>query len=112
MAHMATALSTQTDEAHEAEVAKQAEIAAEILGAEGEEETPEEEVPVSEEEVVNPEPEPIVIQLKEDVEIEYPLSISLVGSDDLVFSGPDDVVEVPPSVAEQLTYSPDVEAAA
>lgn len=107
---MATAPSTQTDEAHEAEVAKQAEIAAEVDAAAAAsektvEETPQEEVPAA------PEVQLVTIQPKADVEFEFPIAVSVVGSDDLIFTGPSDTVQVKPEVAEQITYSPAVEVA-
>lgn len=105
---MASAPSTQTDEAHADEVAKQAEIAAEVDAA-----------AASETSIVEPDPNPaptpeeqlVTIRVKEDVEVDYPVAVSVVGSEDLVFTGPSDTTQVTPEVAEQVTYSPVVEVA-
>lgn len=42
---------------------------------------------------------------------QYPLTVSVVGSDDLVFESESTTVEVAPQVAEQIAYSPVVEVA-
>lgn len=55
----------------------------------------------------------IKLQPKQDVELDYPIAVSVVGAeDDLIFTGPSDTIEVPAPVAEQITYSPAVEVAA
>lgn len=104
---MATATSTQPDEAHEVEVAKQEEIAAEVEATEAP--------------AVEPDPEPeapaeqalVTLQPKPDAELDFPIAVSAVGAeDDLIFTGPSDTVEVEAHVAEQITYSPAVEVAA
>lgn len=47
-----------------------------------------------------------------DVVESYPLSISAVGSDDIVFNSASDTVPVTPAVAEQVKYLPTVEVVA
>lgn len=42
---------------------------------------------------------------------QYPLTVSVVGSEDLVFENERATVEVSPQVAEQIEYSPVVEVA-
>lgn len=98
------------------EKAKQDEIAAQIdtdapvkstpqvAGTPSEEETTVDEVIV--------EVPQVTIRPKADVELDYPIAVSVVGSDDLVFNSDSDTVEVPAPVAEQITYSPAVEVAA
>lgn len=101
---MAIASSTQTDEAHEAEVAAQAEIAADVEAAEAP--------------VVNEQPEALPVEERKvklvptDAITTYPASVSLVGlEEEIVFTGPSDSAEVSPEVAEQVAYVPGVEVA-
>jgi hypothetical protein len=88
------------------EKAKQDEIAAPVkstLRTPSEEETTVDEVIV--------EVPQVTIRPKADVELDYPIAVSVVGSDDLVFNSDNDTVEVPAPVAEQITYSSAVEVA-
>lgn len=107
---MAPAPSTQIDKVHDAKVEEQAKIAADVDAPQETVVEPQSTITDASEDAVDPRPL-VTIQPKEDVAIDYPLSVSVVGSDDLVFSGPSDTVEVSPQVAEQITYSPSVEVA-
>lgn len=87
-----------TDAEHEAEVAKQEEIAEEIAAADAPKTPP-----------ATDEPQLVKLRSK-DVE-NYPLTVSVVGSPDLVFENESAIVEVTPQVAEQIKYAPSVEVA-
>lgn len=98
------------------EQAKQEEIAAQINDAEPVQSTPLVAGTPSDEETTTDEvivEVPLVtLQPKPDAELEFPIAVSVVGAEeDLVFTGPEDTVEVPAPVAEQITYSPAVEVA-
>jgi hypothetical protein len=95
-----TPTATRPDAEHDAEVAKQAEIEAAVA--------PEAPVPVSPSEVVE---EQELITLRSVSVDEYPLTVTVVGSEPLEFANEGVTVEVPPEVAEQLAYSPVVEVA-
>lgn len=105
MPDMASTPTAPTDAEHEAEAAKQAEIAAAVEPqAPVVDETSAPEAPIVEE------PDPVKLRSK-NVD-EYPLSVSVVGvEDELVFESASSTVEVSPEVAEQITYSPVVEVA-
>lgn len=97
-----SAAPTTTDAEHEREVATQADIEAAIATDAPVVETTEGDAP---EEVAK-------VTLRSKNVDTYPVSVSVVGSEDeLVFTDPDSTVEVDPSVAEQVVYSPVVEVA-
>lgn len=98
------------------EKAKQNEIAAQIDSDAPIKSTPQVAGTASDEETTTDEvivevPQ-VTIRPKADVELDYPIAVSVVGSDDLIFTSASDSVEVPAPVAEQITYSPAVEVAA
>ena len=109
---------TLSDAAHDEEVALQKEIAEQVGAEAPEDEAPEApeateatEDATPEEQTPTPEAAPIPIQPTGGAT--FPLRITAVGvEDELVFESEEDVVEVPPEVAEQLTYSPAVEVVA
>jgi hypothetical protein len=88
---------TPSDAQHEAEVARQEDIAAEI-------------VPNEVEAAVEADSSLVTLRSK-DVE-QYPLTLSVVGALDLVFEDESATVEVPSDVAEQVTYLQNVEVVA
>jgi hypothetical protein len=100
------------------EKAKQDEIAAQINDAAPVQSTPLVAGTPSDEETTTDEvivEVPLVtLRPKADVELDYPIAVSVVGAEDgyLIFDGPEDTVDVPAPVAEQITYSPAVEVAA
>lgn len=102
---MATAPSTRTDEAHDLEAARQAEIAAEVDAAE----TDEVVEPTPLETEADPE-QPVVTLRSKNVE-QYPVTVTIPNAPPLVFENEDSTVEVTPEVAEQIVYSPVVEVA-
>jgi hypothetical protein len=112
---MSPAPGTLSDAAHEEEVARQKEIAEQLVVGDAEapeekgDEAPEDEAPEGEEDApVEPEVQPVAIVPAEGAT--FPLRVTAVGvEDELVFESADSVVEVAPEVAEQLTYSPAVE---
>jgi hypothetical protein len=95
-----TPTATRADAEHDAEVAKQAEIEAAV--------EPEAPVPGSPSEVVE---EQELITLRSVNVNEYPLTVSVVGSEPLEFASESATVQVTPEVAEQIAYSPVVEVA-
>lgn len=98
---------TPTDEAHEAEVAQQAKIAAAV-----EPEAPAAD-PAPDEAPVAQEARKVTLRSVEANVDEYPLSVSVVGAEDeFVFDSASTTVEVSPEVAEQVTYLTNVEVVA
>jgi hypothetical protein len=92
-----------TQDEHDVEVAKQAEIAAEVDAA-------------VDEKPVDPTPpetdQPLTVTLRSKNVEQYPLFVSVVGAPELVFESENDAVDVSPAVAEQVTYLQNVEVAA
>lgn len=70
-----------------------------IAGTPAGDESPAEDSPVEE----TPE---VTITPLADVEIEYPLVVSVANHEDIVFEDADASVDVPPEVAEQVRYLP------
>lgn len=106
MRDMSNAVDPQTAAEWADEAAKQDEIAAQVESASS---TPD----------PTPEPEQVIelpkvtLRPKADADLEFPIAVSVVGGPEegLIFTGPEDTVEVERSVAEQITYSPAVEVA-
>lgn len=92
-----------TQDVHDVEVAKQAEIAAEVDAS------------VDEEPVDPTPPETIstsIVTLRSKNVEQYPLYVSVVGSPELVFESEEDTLDVSTTVAEQVTYLQNVEVVA
>lgn len=70
--------------------------------------TPAEESPAEETAIVEEAP-PVTIAPSEDVDIEYPLVVSVANHEDIVFEDENATADVPPEVAEQVTYLTAVE---
>jgi len=109
MQGMADSPTARLDAEHDAEVAKQAEIAAAVEQAAAGETS---NAPVVDETSDAPiaDTRPQVTLRSVNVE-QYPLTVTLVGSEPLVFESESAIVEVTPEVAEQIAYSPVVEVA-
>lgn len=90
-------IDTSSDAQHEAEVAHQEDIAAEIVPDEVE---------------AAAEPDSSLVTLRSKNVEQYPLTLSVVGALDLVFEDENATVEVPSDVAEQVTYLQNVEVVA
>ncbi len=88
---------TPSDAQHEAEVARQEDIATKT-------------VPNEVETAAAPDSSLVTLRSK-NVE-QYPLSLSVVGALDLIFEDASATVEVPSDVAEQITYLQNVEVVA
>lgn len=107
---MSPAPQTPSDSEHAREKAEQEKIAAQIVS----------DAPVKSDPQVAgtpaeaPEPQPTVkLRPVADAVEHFPLSVSVVGpEDELVFDSADSTVDVPPHVAEQVTYLPNVEVVA
>lgn len=76
-----------------------------IAGSPAEDESPAEESPVEEA------PE-VTIAPAADVEIDYPLVVSVANAEDITFEDENASVDVPPEVAEQVAYLTNVEVVA
>jgi len=98
-----------SDEERAAEVAEQEAIAKDLVettpkiaGSPAGDESPAEDSPVEEA------PE-VTLAPAADVEIDYPLVVSLANTEDITFEDENSYVDVPPEVAEQVTYLTNVE---
>lgn len=112
MQRMAVTPSRSADEAHEAEVEQQTKIAEELDETQ---QVPAAAVPTdpeAEEAPVTEEAPKVTLRTIEGTVEDYPLTVSVVGTDDLVFEDESTTVEVDPEVAEQVTYLPNVEVVA
>lgn len=101
---------TQSDELHETEVAQQTESASEVET----DAVPAAAVPTdpdADEAPVTQEAPKVTLRSVEDAVDEYPLTVSVVGSEDIIFDSASTTVEVSPEVAEQVTYMRNVEVA-
>lgn len=107
----ATSTRTPTDEAHEAEVAQQSKIAEEVTETEQVPAAAVPDNPDADEQPVTQEVAKVTIRSVEAEVSEYPLTLSVVGSKDIVFDSASTTVEVSPEVAEQITYLTNVEVA-